>query len=76
MASHHAGLLPAWKTLVERLFQQGHLKIVFATETLAAGINMPARTVSINMSTVASTCRHARLVSTCQHKHQHAGARG
>ena len=43
IASHHAGLLPGWKGLVERLFQRGLLKVVFATETLAAGVNMPAR---------------------------------
>ncbi|PSC72530.1 DEAD-box ATP-dependent RNA helicase chloroplastic isoform B [Micractinium conductrix] len=47
VASHHAGCLPAWKALVERLFQRGLLKLVFATETLAAGINMPARTTLI-----------------------------
>lgn len=43
IASHHAGLLPGWKGLVENLFQRGLLKVVFATETLAAGVNMPAR---------------------------------
>lgn len=43
VASHHAGLLPAWKGLVEKLFQRGLIKVVFATETLAAGVNMPAR---------------------------------
>lgn len=43
LAVHHAGLLPTWKVLVERLFQAGLVKVVFATETLAAGINMPAR---------------------------------
>lgn len=48
VASHHAGLLPAWKTLVEKLFKQGLIKVVFATETLAAGINMPARTTVIS----------------------------
>src|SRR5699024_10863459 len=48
VASHHAGLLPGWKLLVERLFQQGLIKMVFATETLAAGINMPARTTVIS----------------------------
>ncbi|KAL4443480.1 hypothetical protein ABPG75_011217 [Micractinium tetrahymenae] len=47
VASHHAGCLPAWKGLVERLFQRGLLKLVFATETLAAGINMPARTTLV-----------------------------
>lgn len=48
LAAHHAGLLPPWKSLVERLFQQGLIKCVFATETLAAGINMPARTTVIS----------------------------
>ncbi|KAK9908752.1 hypothetical protein WJX75_002337 [Coccomyxa subellipsoidea] len=47
-ASHHAGLLPGWKGIVESLFQQGILKVVFATETLAAGINMPARSTIIS----------------------------
>jgi superfamily II RNA helicase len=46
-ASHHAGLLPGVKMLVETLFQQGLIKAVFATETLAAGINMPARSTVI-----------------------------
>ena len=45
IAAHHAGLLPAFKVSVEELFQQGLVKAVFATETLALGINMPARTV-------------------------------
>ena len=44
VAVHHAGCLPGWKGAVERLFQAGHLRAVAATETLAAGINMPART--------------------------------
>jgi superfamily II RNA helicase len=48
IASHHAGLLPAWKELVERLFESGLVKIVFATATLAAGINMPARTTVVS----------------------------
>ena len=47
VAAHHAGILPAWKSLVEELFQAGLIKVVFATETLAAGINMPARTTVI-----------------------------
>lgn len=45
IASHHAGMLPLFKEITESLFQDGFLKIVFATETLALGINMPARTV-------------------------------
>ncbi|MFN8149344.1 MAG: DEAD/DEAH box helicase [Candidatus Nanopelagicales bacterium] len=44
-AAHHAGMLPTFKETVEALFQQGLVKMVFATETLALGINMPARTV-------------------------------
>ncbi|MGH3859720.1 DEAD/DEAH box helicase, partial [Actinokineospora sp.] len=44
-AGHHAGLLPAFKETVEELFLRGLVKAVFATETLALGINMPARTV-------------------------------
>lgn len=45
VAAHHAGLLPMFKETIEELFQRGLLKVVFATETLALGINMPARTV-------------------------------
>lgn len=45
VASHHAGLLPAFKEVVEDLFTRKLVKVVFATETLALGINMPARTV-------------------------------
>jgi superfamily II RNA helicase len=48
VAAHHAGILPAWKGLVEELFTKGLIKVVFATETLAAGINMPARTTVIS----------------------------
>ena len=44
-AAHHAGLVPAFKHIVEQLFVRGLVKVVFATETLALGINMPARTV-------------------------------
>ena len=47
IAAHHAGLLPALKSVVERLFQRRLVKLVFATETLALGINMPARAVVI-----------------------------
>ena len=45
LAAHHAGLLPVFKEIVEDLFQQGLIKAVFATETLALGINMPAKSV-------------------------------
>ncbi|MCY7395159.1 MAG: DEAD/DEAH box helicase [Nocardioides sp.] len=45
VAAHHAGMLPAFKQCVEELYLRGLCKVVFATETLALGINMPARTV-------------------------------
>ncbi|MCU1550458.1 MAG: helicase, partial [Glaciihabitans sp.] len=45
VAAHHAGMLPAFKEVVEQLFRLKLVKLVFATETLALGINMPARTV-------------------------------
>ena len=45
IAAHHAGLIPTFKEAVEELFQEGLVKVVFATETLALGINMPARAV-------------------------------
>ena len=45
IASHHAGMLPVFKEIVEQLFSEGLVKVVFATETLALGINMPARSV-------------------------------
>ncbi|MHB2018938.1 MAG: DEAD/DEAH box helicase [Candidatus Xenobia bacterium] len=51
LAVHHAGLLPSWKRMIERLFAQGLIQVVFATETLAAGINMPARTTVISAIT-------------------------
>ncbi len=47
IAAHHAGMLPAFKEVVEELFESGLVRAVFATETLALGINMPARTVMI-----------------------------
>jgi ATP-dependent RNA helicase HelY len=47
LAFHHAGLLPGLKVLVETLFQRGHLRAVFATDTLSLGVNMPARSVVV-----------------------------
>src|SRR5205807_6670903 len=47
IAAHHAGMVPPFKEAVEACFAQGLVKVVFATETLALGINMPARTVVI-----------------------------
>ena len=50
-ASHHAGLLPLFKQTIEELFSLGLLKLVFATETLAVGVNLPARSVVIEKLT-------------------------
>jgi len=48
LAMHHAGLLPYLKEMVEELFQQGLIKVVFATETLSLGIHMPAKAVVVS----------------------------
>nr|WP_225938804.1 RNA helicase [Kovacikia minuta] len=61
IAAHHAGVLPAWKGLIEELFQQGLIKVVFATETLAAGINMPARTTVISSLSKRTDLGHRLL---------------
>jgi superfamily II RNA helicase len=61
VASHHAGLLPGWKVLVEKLFQKGLIKVVFATETLAAGINMPARSTVISSVSKRTDSGHRML---------------
>jgi superfamily II RNA helicase len=65
IAAHHAGILPAWKGLVEELFQAGLIKVVFATETLAAGINMPARATAI-ASISKRTDRGHRLLTASE----------
>ena len=74
IAAHHAGILPAWKGLVEELFQQGLIKVVFATETLAAGINMPARTTVI--STLSKRTDRGHRLLTASEFLQMAGRAG
>ena len=61
IAAHHAGMLPAFKQVVEELYVRGLIKVVFATETLALGINMPARTVVIEKLTKWNGETHADL---------------
>lgn len=63
VASHHAGLLPGWKVLVEKLFQKGLIKVVFSTETLAAGINMPARSTVISAISKRTDSGHRMLTA-------------
>lgn len=59
VAAHHAGMLPTFKECVEELFERGLCKAVFATETLALGINMPARTVVLEKLTKWNGETHA-----------------
>jgi ATP-dependent RNA helicase HelY len=58
IAAHHAGMIPAFKETVEELFRNGLVKVVFATETLALGINMPARTVVLESLTKFTGEKH------------------
>jgi len=62
-AAHHAGLVPPFKEAVEACFAAGALKVVFATETLSLGINMPARSVVIEKLTKFSGERHELLTA-------------
>ena len=61
IAAHHAGMVPPFKEVVEACFAEGLIKVVFATETLAVGINMPARTVVIDKLTKFTGEHHAML---------------
>ena len=61
VAAHHAGMLPAFKECVETLYLRGLVKVVFATETLALGINMPARTVVLEKLTKWNGETHADI---------------
>jgi ATP-dependent RNA helicase HelY len=63
IAAHHAGMLPAFKEVVEELFAAGLVRAVFATETLAVGINMPARTVVIEKLDKWNGETHANLTA-------------
>ncbi|MEK7409956.1 MAG: DEAD/DEAH box helicase, partial [Actinomycetota bacterium] len=61
IATHHAGMVPTFKEIVEACFVRGLVKVVFATETLAVGINMPARTVVIDKLTKFTGEHHQAL---------------
>ena len=74
---HHAGLLPVLKQLVEVLFSRGLMKVVFATDTLALGVNMPARTVIIGRMTKWDGRRRRALIpNEFQQMAGRAGRRG
>ncbi len=61
VAAHHAGMVPPFKEVVEACFAEGLIKVVFATETLAVGVNMPARSVVIDKLTKFTGEHHASL---------------
>ena len=61
IAAHHAGLLPSFKAIVEEGFVYGLIKVVFATETLSLGINMPAKTVVIEKLVKYNGETHAEI---------------
>ncbi|HXW38971.1 MAG TPA: helicase-related protein, partial [Acidimicrobiales bacterium] len=63
IAAHHAGLVPAYRETVEECFAAGLLRVVFATETLSLGINMPARTVAIERFSKFGAAGKAGLTS-------------
>jgi ATP-dependent RNA helicase HelY len=63
VAAHHAGMVPAFREAVEDCFESGLLRLVYATETLALGINMPARTVVIERLTKVREHGRSNLTS-------------
>jgi ATP-dependent RNA helicase HelY len=77
VASHHAGHLPAWKLLVEKLMSAGLLDAIFATSTVAAGVDFPARTVVISQADTRSSDGWRPLqASELQQMTGRAGRRG
>ncbi|RMH08596.1 MAG: hypothetical protein D6704_02750 [Nitrospirae bacterium] len=77
VAAHHAGHLPSWKIAVEELMRHGCLDAVFATTTLAAGVDFPARTVVITQSSVRKARDLTELtVSEIQQLSGRGGRRG
>ena len=63
LAAHHAGMVPAFREIVEICFERGLLAVVFATETLALGVNMPARSVALERFTKFSDLGRNMLTS-------------
>src|SRR5581483_3199758 len=77
VAAHHAGHLPSWKIAVEELMRQGCLDAVFATTTLAAGVDFPARTVVITQSSIRKARDFTELsIGEVQQIAGRAGRRG
>ncbi len=77
VAAHHAGHLPSWKIAIEELMRQGCLDAVFATTTLAAGVDFPARTVVVTQSHIRKNRNFMELsVSEIQQLAGRGGRRG
>lgn len=77
IASHHAGHIPAWKLLVEKMMSAGLLNAIFATSTVAAGVDFPARTVVVvNADTRGNDGWRALRASELQQMTGRAGRRG
>jgi superfamily II RNA helicase len=77
VAAHHGGQLPAWKFLVETMMKKGHLEAIFATSTVAAGVNYPARTIALFNSDLFNGHDFAPLDGTAFHQmNGRAGRRG
>ena len=74
IAYHHAGILPALKEVIERLFTAGHIKLLCATETFALGVNMPARAVAFEG--LRKWNGHARVPLRTREYQQMAGRAG
>jgi superfamily II RNA helicase len=77
VAAHHGGQLPAWKFLVETMMIEGHLHAIFATSTVAAGVNFPARTIVLFNSDLFNGHEFSPLKGTEFHQMTgRAGRRG
>jgi superfamily II RNA helicase len=77
VGSHHAGQLPFWKVLIEKLMTRGYLEAIFSTSTVAAGVNFPARTVVLIQSDRFNGHEFANLTATDLHQMTgRAGRRG
>ena len=65
VGSHHAGQLPYWKILIEKMMNKGYLEAIFSTSTVAAGVNFPARTVVLVQSELMSVVAIALNQNHC-----------
>lgn len=77
VAAHHGGQLPAWKFFIETMMKNGHLRAIFATSTVAAGVNFPARTIVLLNSDLFNGSEFSPLSGTEFHQMTgRAGRRG